>query len=211
MMPKGNIIFLNGTSSSGKTTLALALQEVLPEPYLHIALDQFRDGMPAKYRGLNSPEGTPGALGLNVVPVVNGAGPHTDIQFGSVGTRMLKGMRRAIACMAHMGNNVIIDDIIMNEGFLQDYLKALDGLNVVFVGIRCPMSVIDQREQMRVGRFPGTAIAHFTSAHAHELYDVEVDTSVESPQACAEKIKRFVCSSDSKAVAFHELRTRRQK
>ena len=81
-MPKGNIIFLNGTSSSGKTTLALALQEVLPEPYLHIALDQFRDGMPAKYRGLNSPEGTPGALGLNVVPVVNGAGPHTDIQFG---------------------------------------------------------------------------------------------------------------------------------
>jgi chloramphenicol 3-O phosphotransferase len=209
-MPEGNIIFLNGTSSSGKTTLALALQEILPEPYLHIALDQFRDGMPARYRGLNSPEGTPGEMGLNVVPVVNDTGAYTDIQFGSMGCRMLKGMRRAIACMAHAGNNVIIDDIIMNEEFLLDYLDALEGLNVVFVGIRCPMAVIDEREQQRVGRFPGTAIAHFKSAHAHGTYDVEVNTSSQSPQECAEKIRQFVSSSGNKPAAFHELRTRRQ-
>ncbi|MGB1686483.1 MAG: phosphotransferase-like protein, partial [Pseudomonadales bacterium] len=36
----GTVIFLNGTSSAGKTTLALALQELLPEPYQHVALDQ---------------------------------------------------------------------------------------------------------------------------------------------------------------------------
>lgn len=209
-MPEGTIIFLNGTSSSGKTTLALALQEILPEPYLHMALDQFRDGMPAKYRGLNSPEGTLGAMGLNVVPVMNHAGAHTDIQFGSMGCTMLRGMRRAIACMAQAGNNIIIDDIIMNDGFLQDYLDALEGLNVIFVGIRCPMSVLEEREQRRVGRFPGTAIAHFESAHAHGIYDIEVDTATQSPEICAEKIKQFVCRSGSKPTAFPELRIRRQ-
>ena len=40
----GNIIFLNGCSSAGKTTLAIKLQQMLDEPYQHIALDQFRDG-----------------------------------------------------------------------------------------------------------------------------------------------------------------------
>ena len=52
-MKAGNIIFLNGSSSAGKTTLAIMLQQLLPEPYQHIALDQFRDGMPGRYRGLN--------------------------------------------------------------------------------------------------------------------------------------------------------------
>lgn len=209
-MPEGTIIFLNGTSSSGKTTLALALQEILPEPYLHIALDQFRDGMPAQYRGLNSPEGSTGAMGLNVVPIVNHDGAHTDIQFGSMGLTMLKGMRRAIASMAQVGNNIIIDDIIMHDEFLQDYLDALEGLHVIFVGIRCPMKVIEEREQRRVGRFPGTAIAHFKSAHAHGTYDIEVDTSTQSPETCAEKIKQFVCRGENKPTAFQELRTRRQ-
>ena len=39
---KGTIIFLNGVSSAGKTTLALALQEKLREPYFIISQDIFR-------------------------------------------------------------------------------------------------------------------------------------------------------------------------
>ena len=50
-----NVILLNGCSSAGKTTLALKLQQLLPEPYQHVALDQFRDGMPSQIRGFNSP------------------------------------------------------------------------------------------------------------------------------------------------------------
>ncbi len=208
-MPEGTIIFLNGTSSSGKTTLALAIQELFPEPYIHIALDQFRDGMPARFRGLNSPAGTTGAQGLNVVPVVNPTEAYTDIQFGSVGLMMLKGMRRAIASMARSGNNIIIDDIIMNDGFLQDYLDVLEDLSVIFVGIRCPISVINEREKQRLGRFPGTALAHFKSAHKHGLYDIEVDTSIQSPKTCADEIRQFICDG-RKPMAFAELRKRRQ-
>ena len=48
-----NVILLNGCSSAGKTTL-VALQNQLKEPYQHVGLDQFRDGMPGRVRGLNS-------------------------------------------------------------------------------------------------------------------------------------------------------------
>lgn len=204
-MTCGKIIFLNGTSSAGKTTLAYALQEQLDEPWIHIALDQFRDGLPLKYRGLNAPAGTTGEQGLNVVPIDNS---YTNIRFGRVGKTVLNGMRRAIASMAHAGNNVIIDDIILQPEFLDDYLYVLKDLEVVFVGVKCPEEVLDDREQARPGRFPGTARGHLGVCHAHNVYDVEVDTSIYDPQECAARIINFM--TNSRPSAFEQLSSERR-
>ncbi|WP_319533257.1 hypothetical protein [uncultured Cohaesibacter sp.] len=37
------ILFLHGASSSGKSTLARALQDALPVPFWHISIDHLRD------------------------------------------------------------------------------------------------------------------------------------------------------------------------
>ena len=47
-MKQGNIIFLNGTSSSGKTTIAKALQEIMEGYYIHTGIDHFLDAAPGK-------------------------------------------------------------------------------------------------------------------------------------------------------------------
>ncbi|MBX3707413.1 MAG: AAA family ATPase [Pseudomonadales bacterium] len=188
-MTSGNIIFLNGSSSAGKTTLAIMLQQLLPEPYQHIALDQFRDGMPGRYRGLNSPEGTPGSRGLNVVPVTRDGQRITEVRFGDHGERVLRGMRRAIAAFAQAGNHVIIDDLLFRADYLEDYAEALEDLDVWLIGVRCSLDVVNARERARSGRFPGTATSHFHAVHAHGVdYDLEVDTSDTTPRACAERI-----------------------
>jgi len=204
-MRPGRIILLNGSSSSGKTTLAVALQQLLKEPWQHIALDQFRDGLAGRYRGLNSPAGAPGARGLNVVPVPRGNERVTEVQFGDIGKRMLRGMRRAIAAFAREGNNVIIDDLMLEPEFLFDYLDALAGLEVLFVGVRCPLDVVNAREARRPGRFPGTATSHFDRVHTHSIYDIEVDTSVATPLECARAIVARLQSSEP-ARAFDDLR-----
>ena len=206
-MPSGSIIFLNGTSSAGKTTLSHKLQEMLEEPYVHMALDQFRDGLPDKYRGLNSPPGTTGSRGLNVVPVIDGETAYTSIQFGEDGKKMLRGMRRAIAAMVNSGNNVIIDDIILSCEFLDDYVEVFSGLKVIFVGVHCPLSMIDKREAARPGRFPGTAAGHFEVCHAHGDYDIEVDTSIDQPQQCAEQVVTFIRKQTP--MAFTRLEKKR--
>ncbi|MCZ6889853.1 MAG: AAA family ATPase, partial [Gammaproteobacteria bacterium] len=187
-MTPGKIILLNGSSSSGKTTIANMLQQLLDEPYQHIALDQFRDGMPGRFRGLNSPEGSAGAEGLNVVPISMEGGRVTSIQFGTWGRQMLRGMRRAIAAFAREGNNVIIDDLMFEQSFLLDYLDALDGLCVTFVGVRCSLDEVNRREAKRIGRFPGTAISHFHTIHRRCIYDIEIDTTTTTPRECAERI-----------------------
>ena len=203
----GKLIFLNGTSSAGKTTLALALQSRLSEPYLHIGLDQFRDGMPPRYRGLNSPPDTSGFCGLNVVPVEDQGKLVTRIRFGDMGLKMLAGMRRAMAAMAKVGNNVIIDDILMQEDFLDDYLEVMQALPVYLVGVRCDLATVSKREARRPGRFPGTATYQYTRVHAHGDYDVEVDTAAFSPAKCADKVAGFVTSRQP--GAFRRLRNRK--
>jgi chloramphenicol 3-O phosphotransferase len=201
-MASGTIIFLNGTSSAGKTTLAYALQERLEEPFQHVSLDQFRDGLPAKFRGLNAPEGTSGERGLNIVPVkVTDDKAYTEVRFGEVGQRLLRGMRRAILTLAQGGNNIIIDDIILNQSFLDDYLDVMGDEQLYFVGVRCPLSVIEQRESQRLGRFPGTAESHFISCHAHDIYDVQVDTSTASPESCAELIVKRIAAGPPEAFS----------
>ncbi len=205
-MAAGRIILLNGSSSAGKTTLAVTLQQLLPDPWHHIALDQFRDGMGGRYRGLNSPPGTPGARGLNVVPVAHGSERVTEVQFGDLGKQVLRGMRRAIAAFASEGNNVIIDDLMFEPAFLFDYVDALAGFDVLFVGVRCQIDVVNAREARRPGRFPGTATSHFDHVHRHCIYDVEVDTGIATPRQCAEQIIGRLNAAEPKD-AFQRLRT----
>ncbi len=45
-MNTGKIIFLNGASSSGKSTIAVLLQQRLEEPFLHMSLDAFIGMLP---------------------------------------------------------------------------------------------------------------------------------------------------------------------
>lgn len=185
-MSVGKVIFLNGSSSAGKTTLAIMLQQLLEEPYQHIALDQFRDGMPGRYRGLNSPAGSPGDRGLNIVPQEKAGERLTHIRFGDHGEQVLAGMRRSIAAFASAGNNVIIDDLLFKPEYLHDYAVALAEVPTWLIGVRCSLEVVNDRESRRTGRFPGTATSHFHEVHSHDAgYDLEIDTSHATPKDCA--------------------------
>ena len=184
-----NVILLNGSSSSGKTTLAQTLQQLLPEPYQYIGLDQFRDGMPMRVRGLNAPADTEGALGMNVVPSTLAGEPVTEIQLGEYGDAVMAGMRRAVATFAERGIPVIVDDLLFKPHYLVDYAAVLNHETTWVIAVKCDLAVINQREAGRLGRFPGTATAHHELIHAHvPEYDLEIDTTHESPKESAQRV-----------------------
>lgn len=83
------------------------------------------------------------------------------------------------------------------------------GLPALFVGVHCPLDVLEQREMERQDRTLGQARAQFPLVHAHGAYDLEVDTSVASAEACAVEIKRRL--EDGKpGYAFKHLRQKRR-
>ena len=157
-MKKGHVVFLNGTSSSGKTTLAKALQERLPEPYMYVSLDNFFHMYPEKY--LNPTNQDEAMILARLIPAV------------------VSGFHKSIASLAQSGNHILVDHVLEENGWLNECVENWKGLEVLFVGVKCPLEIAEQRERERGNRNIGTARYQLERVHAHGLYDIEVDTSV---------------------------------
>lgn len=118
----------------------------------------------------------------------------------------MAGFNASNAAIARAGNNVIIDHVLQESSWVAPCVKAFKGLQVVFVGVRCSLDVLESREKVRVDRQAGVARYQYDRVHSHETYDVEVDTSKMTVEQCVSVIREYVCS-DKRPAAFEKLRT----
>jgi chloramphenicol 3-O phosphotransferase len=185
--PSGRIIFLNGPSSSGKSSIARELLQILDgAPYFHLAVDGI-NAMRARR------EVAPGAL-------------------DDVLRRTRMGFHRAVAGMAAAGNDLVVDHVLSEPWRLADCLDVLRGFDVFFVGVHCPLPELERRERARGDRPAGLAAYQYERVHAHGLYDVACDSGAASPRACAELIKEHVEGAVARGeapTAFDRLRAAR--
>lgn len=105
-----------------------------------------------------------------------------------VAKRLISGYHHAIAACALVGNHLIIDHVLLERQWLRECVVLLAPFSVFFVGIHCPLPTLEAREQERGDRAPGLARVQVERVHAHRLYDLEIDTSLASAQACATRI-----------------------
>lgn len=59
---------------------------------------------------------------------------------------------------------------------------------MLYAGVSCPIEELRRRESARGDRKIGIAKEHFLTYRTAGPFDVEVDTSVSSPEECADKI-----------------------
>lgn len=198
-MPTGHIIVLNGTSSAGKSTLAKALQTLLPAPYLHVGIDTMVFALPKRY--LNPP------LWHEVFrytwPAV-GSPEGLVIEAGPLGHQLITGLHQAVAALATSGNHVIVDHVLLEPAWVQECARVVGALPALFVGVYCPLAVVEERERARQDRTLGQARAQFAKVHAHGRYDVIVDTALATPEGCAAQILPHV-QADRRSPAFRQL------
>jgi chloramphenicol 3-O phosphotransferase len=186
-MKKGLVIFLNGTSSSGKTTIAKALQDKLEEPYMYVSVVDFFHMYPEKY--LNPTNQDEAIILSHLIPTV------------------VSGLHKCVASLAQSGNNVLVDHVLQENGWLKECVENWKDLDVLFVGVRCPLRIAEQREKERGDRNIGTAQYQFERVHSHGLYDLEVDTSVLDVNECVTRIMALI-NNTPKKLAFQELSIR---
>jgi chloramphenicol 3-O-phosphotransferase/GNAT superfamily N-acetyltransferase len=191
MSTPGTILILNGGSSSGKTCLLETLQTMLSEPYLNAGIDKFIWMLPKRY--LDRPLWDD-VLGLAV-------------EAGATGQRLFSGMHRAIATLSRTGLNVIADHVLVEPAWVQECTALFVDLPAYLIAIRCPLEVLEQRERARKDRTFGQARLQFERAHAHGIYDFEVDTSQLSPDDCARMIQEYI--QHHPPQAFRRLQSNR--
>ena len=180
MTTRGRVIVLNGTSSAGKSTLIRALQPRLDGAWLGVGIDTVVFSLPRAY--LNPPLW--GEV-FRYVPAEPGSAAPFRIETGELGLRLIDGLHRMVGALADAGLSVIVDHVLLEPGWLPDLAATLAGHDVLFVGVRCPLEVVIERERDRKDRTIGQAAAQFDAVHRAGGYDLEVDTSLLSADEAA--------------------------
>ena len=124
-------------------------------------------------------------------------------------------MYESIAAHSRLGLHVVVDvghhdAYAIPRGILADCARRLTGLPVLFVGVRCPIELIMERrrntwsESSADTSIPRPIQLWQREVHIPGIYDLEVDTSVLSPEACATVIRQQLDHGPA-ATAFHRL------
>jgi chloramphenicol 3-O phosphotransferase len=180
-----DVIVLNGGSSSGKSSIARCLQELLDQPWVKLALDDLLAALAPSLVGEAPPREGRAPL---VWYGADGTG-FVDAEWESVESAWYAG----VVSMARAGLGVIIDEVLLHGEASQRRLAALlDGLEALWVGVHCDPAVAAAREASRADRVAGMAASQATTVHAGVRYDVTVDTTTASIEACAQAVLPFV-------------------
>ena len=177
---KGKIIFLNGVTSSGKTSIAKALQEKYNERLYHISNDMFHD---LEWEMLH-------AKHIN-----------EDSEHYGYGDKFLAEslflMYHFVKTVADQGINIVVDGMLFEyDVFVEMYGKShyeimkniLSDYRIFLVEVYCPLDECRRRNLTRGDRGENQSQEQHEAMNKNIRYDFFVDTSVDDTNTCAEKI-----------------------
>lgn len=161
----GRVILLNGASSSGKSSIARAVQATIDLPFWHISIDHLRDA--------------------GVLPLDRIRGGEFD--WTSLREAFFEGFHRSLPAYVEAGNNLIVEHIVETPAWMRRLLVLLEGFDLFLVGVHCDLAELERRERARGDRPVGDARRDFETIHQHMLYDLELD-ALQPPEANATRL-----------------------
>ena len=186
----GQIIILNGAPRSGKSSIVTHIQATFDGVWMNLGVDGFMQLTPKQY-----------LPGMGLRP----GGERQDIE--PLVPVLYRALYESIAAHSRLGLNVVTDvghhdGYAISRGILPDCAQRLKELPVLFVGIYCPIEVIMERRrntgwnQDHPAGAPIPPPIHLWQREVHlpGIYDLELDTSLLTPQECAETIQQHLKS-----------------
>lgn len=181
---KGKVVYFNGVSSSGKTTVAKKLRETLLEDdklFMYLSVDDF-------YEMLTDTSSTQELL--------------TNLDIEKELPKVFYSFNQVIPGITKGGNNLIVDNVFHSEFWGKQAVEPVKDEDALFVGVFCSDEVNDEREKAREGRTPGLAAFQRNETHKHCQYDVKIDTCAESTEVSVRKILSAMKAWDEKIFPF---------
>jgi chloramphenicol 3-O-phosphotransferase len=219
----GQIIIVSGTSGSGKSTTCELFAKRAEDFWLLYGIDSFMAAtFPAKFshHGPRAGEG----VYAHLVDELKPGGP-LRWSFGDNGDRAFRTLHEWVAAASRQGCNIIIDHLMMiDPPVLQDAIWRLKDLPVLFVTLKPPYEVLEQRVATRkmgnktsndlsdeavkriIDRLNRLRPWFYQAVYANECYDLEIDTVKYSPEEVCTLIEERLNAGPG--TAFEHLRAR---
>lgn len=170
------IIILNGTSSSGKSTLARAIQERASQLFLYFSIDSVLYALPQ-----------------NVLKKLMSGEPAPEVRYRD----LVSGYYGCVRALAAAGNAVVTDNAVTTRWQAEMLVAAVEGHDVTIVGIDCSIETLEAREETRGDRRPGLARSQYENVHKWLDYDVRVNSDTTAAADAADIVLNAAASSRS--------------
>jgi chloramphenicol 3-O phosphotransferase len=180
------IIYLNGASSSGKTSISRELQNILPEYYLVIGIDIMIYMMPERTNNFSEPAEPDGFTWQNVT--LKDGTPGMRVVSGKFGKKINHSYHSVVQTLLSAGHNLIIDDVAEGISDVQIWIDELENHSFCTVGVFCSLEELQRREVARKDRKVGSAAEQFYRVHEGVEYNVKVHSDVMTAKECAQQI-----------------------
>ncbi|MBD3919507.1 chemotaxis protein [Paenibacillus sp. PR3] len=197
-MKQGIIVLLNGTSSSGKTSISNELLTQIEIPFQHLSIDNFCNGIFHSYIDFIN----------TTYPNIETNGADDGQLANQILTNPLISLYYStIKLFSAMGNNVVVDTVIDNDQWYNTCLELLSDHPVIFVSVKCTREELARREMLRGDRMVGLASAQYDRVYCFNEYDLELNTEIMRSSECANEILNFI-RSNNESTAFKKLNKR---
>ena len=164
-MPK-KILLLNGSSSSGKSTLAKALRQLIAEK----SHEQY------------------GIVSIDDFLKMSADEPIYEDDVFAISYKMCK----KTLGMLKISDGAIIDHVITSERIFSQMKESMLQHKLYMIKVFCPVEILREREKARGNRCSGSAEASLQYLFPKDGYDLVVNTSFMTAAECAEKIYNAV-------------------
>ena len=158
----GKIILLNGPSSSGKSTIAKALQVLIKEQreenYGIVSVDDF--------------------LNMSVNEPI-----FEDDVF-----EISDKLNKKVIDLLETSDGVIVDHVITSKRIYDGLMERCGSFDLISVKVYCSLDILKHREKERENRSIGSAEASLEYLYPKDGYDLTVDNSTVAAKECAEKL-----------------------
>lgn len=164
-MNKGRIIFLNGVTSSGKTSIVDALQKKGDVFFYVVANDLFQETVGEEY---------------------------LEEDYWKYLSEVIIMMYHTAKLFSDMGKNVLIDGILVERNEIKPHyeqlLTILKDNPLDIVEVYCPLEICRERNIQRGDRYAEQSEEQYALMAKNISYSMRVDTSVQTPEECAQSI-----------------------
>lgn len=188
---KKSVIFLNGPTCVGKTSIAKLLQaKLLPVPFMYISIDMMIDMMP---EGINNWHGEQVSQGFWWKTTADSQGfKISHIHVGLYAEKVCECLKDVALIFLNNGHNLIIDEICLMPGSFSSWQQKLLPFSTLYVGLSASLEILEQREALRKDRMAGSARAQHALVHHGNTYDLNLNTGILTAEECSNKIIEFI-------------------
>lgn len=190
------IIFLNGASSVGKSTIAREMMRQSDRPYLYFSIDHLVNfWIDQKFVAY---ENEPGDWFYHEQAIDEEGHFETRIIDGPNAIQLHWDMIESIAVLINKGYDFIIDEVLWDNSIFERYAPILLKANRVYmVKVICDLVECERREKKRTDRFKGLARGLYNQVYqSFPYYDIEIDTTGMAYQKSAKQVLDYVEKND---------------